>query len=131
MDVHNLEVLLTDIKEQRLSVNEALEKLKDLPYEDLGFAKVDHHRGVRSGHPEVVFCQGKTTDQVIKIMEKLALHGSNILATRANGEQAQALMARFPGAVHNELARCIVVNPRENEVPNGTVLVISAGTADL
>ena len=131
MDIHTLENLLGKVKDGQVSVAHALEELKDLPYEDLGFAKVDHHREVRSGHPEVVFCQGKTVDQVLKIAEKLEARSNNVLLTRANPEQANAVMSRFPGTEYNELGRCLVVNPHEASEKNGTVLVVSAGTADL
>jgi pyridinium-3,5-biscarboxylic acid mononucleotide synthase len=131
MNRQGIEHLLLSVKEGDLTVEEALARLKDLPYEELGFAKVDHHRGLRTGHPEVIFCQGKTTEQVVKIMDSLAAQSVNILATRVSPEQAEALLLRFPESIYNQLARCIVVNPVEISEPNGRILIISAGTADL
>ncbi len=131
MDRQGIEQLLCSVKEGNLSVEAALDRLKDLPYEELGFAKVDHHRALRTGHPEVIFCQGKTTQQVVQIMDRLAAKSCNILATRVNAEQAEALLKHHPGLIYNQLARCVVVNPQEISEPQGRILVISAGTADL
>lgn len=131
MDMYNLHSLLNDVKKGSVTVEEAVSRLKDLPYEDLGFAKLDHHRGLRSGHSEVVFCQGKTVEQVVRIVERLARQDSNILATRLNSGQAAALLDRFPEAQYNELARTMVVNPRKIAEYSGKVLIMSAGTADL
>ncbi len=131
MDIHNLEELLLRVRAGEVSVEQALSRLKDLPYEDLGFAKVDHHRGLRTGHPEVVFCQGKTIEQVVGIAEKLAPGNDNVLLTRVSREQGAAVLARFPLCEYNELGRCMVINPMKISQPRGTVLVVSAGTADL
>ncbi|MDA8441920.1 MAG: nickel pincer cofactor biosynthesis protein LarB [Peptococcaceae bacterium] len=131
MDKQSLAELLHKVKAGETPVEEAMERLKGMPYEDLGFAKVDHHRGIRTGHPEVVFCQGKTTDQVVAIVKHLAGSNKNVLTTRVNQAQANALLAAFPTADYNELGRCVVINPQEISLPNGKVLVVSAGTADL
>ena len=84
MNTESLKKLLEDVKSGKLSVEDAVLNLKKLPFEDLGFAKVDHHRNLRTGYPEVVFCQGKTVEQVKQIMSKLMEYDNNIMATRAS-----------------------------------------------
>jgi hypothetical protein len=118
-------------------VESALERLRALPFEDLGFATVDHHRQLRCGHPEVIFCQGKTVEHVVGIAERLAARGACVLATRASAEQRAALREKFPGAVVNELGRGVLINPKsETRIPNEEqggrpVTVVCAGTSDL
>ncbi|SHI82067.1 nickel pincer cofactor biosynthesis protein LarB [Desulfofundulus thermosubterraneus] len=131
MTKDELRVLLEDVRHGRLEVDAALDRLKTLPYEDLGFAKVDHHRALRKGFPEVVFCQGKTTDQVVEIVQRLCGNNRTVLATRAAREVYEAVRAVFSDAVYSELARTIVVYRGERPQPKGNVLVMSAGTADL
>jgi len=126
-----LRQLLIDVNEGRLAVDVALDKLKSLPYEDIGFAKLDNHRALRKGFPEVVFCQGKTTAQIVEIMLRLVSSNHTILATRAGREVFAAVSAVLEGAVYTELARTIVVRRGERQVPRGKVLVVTAGTADL
>jgi len=126
-----LRQLLIEVNEGRLAVDAALEKLKSLPYEDLGFAKLDHHRALRKGFPEVVFCQGKTTAQIVEIMQRLGSSNHTILATRAGREVFAAVSAVLEDAVYTELARTIVIRRGERPVPRGKVLVVTAGTADL
>ncbi|WP_027356612.1 nickel pincer cofactor biosynthesis protein LarB [Desulfofundulus thermocisternus] len=131
MTREELRLLLEDVRQGRLEVDAAIEKLRTLPYEDLGFAKVDHHRALRKGFPEVVFCQGKTTGQVVEIVRRLCGNNRTVLATRAGREVYEAVRAVFPDAVYSELARTIVVYRGERPQPKGNVLVMSAGTADL
>jgi NCAIR mutase (PurE)-related protein len=92
-----------------------MEKLRHLPFEDLGFARVDHHRQLRRGFPEVIFCPGKTPEQIIRIFESLASKGNNVLATRAQPEVFEALAktGKFPSARYEELARAIVLEQQE------------------
>lgn len=118
------------------SIESALERLRALPFENLGFATVDHHRQLRCGHPEVIFCQGKTTEQVVAIAERLAAGGNCVLATRASAEQQAALAKRFPAAMVNELGRGVLVNPKpetriHSEDGSRPVTVVCAGTSDL
>ncbi|AEG16445.1 1-(5-phosphoribosyl)-5-amino-4-imidazole-carboxylate (AIR) carboxylase [Desulfofundulus kuznetsovii DSM 6115] len=131
MTKDELRLLLEDVRRGRLEVDAAIERLKTLPYEDLGFAKVDHHRALRKGFPEVVFCQGKTTEQVVEIVQRLCGNNRTVLATRAAREVYEAVRAVFSDAVYSELARTIVVYRGERPQPKGKVLVMSAGTADL
>jgi len=128
---NELRQLLIDVNEGRLDVDAALDKLKSLPYEDIGFAKLDHHRALRKGFPEVVFCQGKTTPQIVEIIRKLGQSNHTVLATRAGWEVFTAVHAELNDAVYSELARTIVVRRGQRPVPEGNVLVVTAGTADL
>lgn len=126
-----LRQLLEDVKNSRVDIGDALAKLKNLPYEDLGFAVVDHHRALRKGFPEVIFCQGKTSEQVAQIFNKLCDGRRSILGTRASREDYDRVREIYRDAVYNELARTIVVNRGEKPAPKGKILVMSAGTADL
>jgi NCAIR mutase (PurE)-related protein len=115
-----------------ISEQEALDKLKILPYEDLLFAKIDHHRALRQGFPEVVYCQGKTVEQVVKIMEALTKQNNNILATRANKEMYAAVQNIIPDAEYHEIARLIIVRRSELNIDaDRFILVVSAGTSDI
>lgn len=126
-----LRQLLEDVKNNRIEVDSALHRLKDLPYEDLGFAVVDHHRALRKGFPEVIFCQGKTVEQVARIFRHLCDGRRSILGTRASREAYEAVREIYPDAQYHELARTIVVHRGENPLPKGRVLVMSAGTSDI
>lgn len=131
MELTKLQALLEQVKSGRVSVETALEQLKVLPYEDLGFARLDSHRNLRQGFPEVVFCQGKTTDQITTIVERSLKHHDNLLLTRASEEVYQAVKQVAPEATFNPLARTIVVNRSERSPTQGKILVITAGTADI
>lgn len=130
MNEEQLRALLQGVKDGQISCDNALLELKNLPYEDLGFAKVDHHRALRNGFPEVVFCQGKAKEHIIQILANLGQHGHNILATRATPEVYAAVQAAIPEASYSELARVITV-VKEAIPRRGKVLILSAGTADL
>jgi pyridinium-3,5-biscarboxylic acid mononucleotide synthase len=126
-----LEALLAEVAAGRLGAAAALDKLRHLPFEDLPFAKIDHHRALRQGHPEVVFCEGKTPDQVLAIMERLEAASGSFLGTRANEAVAGRVKTRFPQAVWHPLARTIHLSGGEPAVRTGPILVVSAGTSDL
>lgn len=134
---HNdqLEQILSGVREGKLSIEEAMTRLRGMPYEDIEFAKIDHHRTLRTGFPEVVFCQGKTTAQVVEIVRRLAECHPSVLATRATAEMADAVRAAIPHAGYNEAARCITVRGPGAERPatdqDKYILVVSAGTADI
>ncbi len=123
--------LLENVKNNKVDVAEALDRLKNLPYEDLGFAVIDHHRALRKGFPEVIFCQGKTAEQIARIFEKLCGGDRGILGTRASYEAFEKVKEICPDAVYHELARTIVIGRGEQPVKKGKILVISAGTADM
>lgn len=131
MQEKELRKLLEEFKKGNLDVNEAVGKMKELPFKDLGFAKVDFHRELRQGHPEVVFCQGKTPEQVQEIVKVLAEKSNNILATRADESAYQAIKEVLPDAQYYKLARIVKVNEQKEITGKGTILVMSAGTADL
>ncbi len=121
--------MLEDVEAGRLGIEAALERLRRLPFEDLGFARVDHHRALRGGAPEAVYCQGKTPAQVVAIVERLAAHHPNVLATRADETVAAAVAAAGLPARYHAAARLIVVRPEPVESV-GLIVVVSAGTAD-
>lgn len=116
-----------------LNADELLERLNREPLENLGFARVDHHRSLRLGHPEAVYCPGKTPDQVSAICARLAKRGEGFLATRTDPDLRHRLAREHPSAEVNELARTVHLQPGEPvEVRvRGTVLIVTAGTADL
>ncbi|MCE2439661.1 MAG: nickel pincer cofactor biosynthesis protein LarB [Candidatus Latescibacteria bacterium] len=125
--------VLEAVRKNQLDVDGAMDRLKKLPFEDLGFAHVDHHRAMRQGFPEVIFCQGKTTEHVVEIARRISEAGSALLATRANREQADAVRSALPEADYNALARTLSIrgDDTENLAAAGEVLVISAGTSDM
>jgi pyridinium-3,5-biscarboxylic acid mononucleotide synthase len=130
MNRQALERLLDEVRSGQIASDAALERLRRLPYEDLGFAKVDHHRALRAGAPEAVYCPGKTPDHVVEIVRRLAEHHPNVLATRADERVADALAAAgLPHSWHRA-ARLVVVRPEVVE-GIGLVVVAAAGTADL
>jgi NCAIR mutase (PurE)-related protein len=130
MQIDKLEHLLNSFKNGDTGLEQTLNTLKQLPFEDLDFAKVDHHRALRTGYPEVVFCQGKTHEQVEKIFQSLERQNDNILLTRAEPELFSRLQNINDQLVYNELGRTITLEKTERE-KTGRVLVISAGTADI
>ena len=126
-----IEALLQEVSKGRTEVHDALERLKDLPFEDLGFAKVDHHRALRTGMPEVIFSAGKTTAQVAAIFERMAHAGGNVLATRASKEAFEAVVVVASAAIYHEAARAITLEQAPVKQGIGTVAVVCAGTSDL
>jgi len=132
MDRERLADLLHDVQRGACSIDEAIDRLRTLPYEDLGFARLDHHRSLRNGFPEVVFGQGKTPDQIVAIAERLAAAGDNVLVTRLAPDVGERLVAAVDGFTYHAVARVAVRRARAAEPRgDGTVLVVSAGTADL
>ncbi len=125
--------MLEQVKTGRIEIDEAMDKLRHLPFEDLGFARVDHHRQIRRGFPEVIFCPNKTTEQIIAIFESLAARGNNVLATRAGAETFDALAAtgKFPKARYEPLARTIVLEQKDMPASKSLLPIVTAGTADL
>jgi NCAIR mutase (PurE)-related protein len=131
LQTHRLRQLLEDIHQQRTTPQEGLEVLRHLPYEDLGFAQIDHHRGLRQGFPEVVFCQGKTVEQVCQIVRHIRSSGSDVLATRASPDMFAAVREFLPEATYHIHGRVIVVRSGDRPRTKGVVLVVSAGTSDM
>ncbi|MEJ6951614.1 nickel pincer cofactor biosynthesis protein LarB [Halanaerobiaceae bacterium ANBcell28] len=128
--MQDIEKILKQVKEGQLGVEEAVKVIKDPGYEDIGIAKIDYNRSKRRGFPEVVLCEGKTTEQVVKILSVHAKNNDNILATRATEEVYDAVKGVLPEARYNTLARTITIEkkplPRE-----GSIIVVCAGTSDL
>jgi len=125
-----LEKLLGELAAGKRSVAQAMQALRELPFEDLGFARLDHHRELRCGFPEVIFCPGKTPAQVVTIAGRLARAGSTVLATRADAGQVRALRRRFKRARVERAARAVVIGPGLAAV-GGRVAVVTAGTSDI
>lgn len=131
MDFKYLAKLLQDFKENKRNLNDVLKELKKLPYENLDFARVDHHRTLRQGFPEVIFCQGKTAEQVVKIFQSLAAYHRNILGTRASRDIFAAVKANYPEAEYHETAKIVSLTLEEVKRSSRRILVITAGTADI
>jgi len=126
----SLKKLLADFKKGNKSEEDLLEALRDLPFEDIGFAKVDHHRELRTGFPEVIYGEGKSLEQILAIAEKIVKRGHNLLVTRIGVEIGSALAARFPEGEYGETARIFAIEAKPRE-KTGFVLVITAGTSDI
>jgi NCAIR mutase (PurE)-related protein len=151
MNSQALGKLFDQVKKKRVSPDEAVERLRHLPFEDLGFAKLDHHRALRQGMPEVIFAPGKTPKQLAEIFPRLAAHGGNVLATRATEEQYAAVAKAFADAKeeakeeakedakqkatrqpeYRPLARAIVLQRDRHRHGKGVIVVVSAGTSDI
>ena len=123
--------LLERVKAGRLAPEAAAGRLRDLPFEDLGHARVDHHRALRNGFPEVIFGAGKTARQVVEIAGSLAARDQTALVTRASAEQAAALLELSPRARHHETARIVEIPPKNPPKPVCEVAIVCAGTSDL
>ena len=133
MQEKDIKKLLEQVKNNSISIDEAAETLKDLPYKDMGFANIDNHRALRTGYPEVIFCQGKTPAQIRDIMCELVKKGGNIMGTRATAEDYEAVKGALPQAVFFETARIIAVLDERKKANENlpTVAVVTAGTADI
>lgn len=140
MNAESIKCLLKDVRDGKISVEKALHQLKILPYRDLGFAKVDSHRTLRKGAPEAIFCQGKSVEEIVKIVDELAKAKAGVLATRANEEIFKAVKLRHPSARYFEKARAVVIKTDSNsqrvkrkkeKLVKRTILIITAGTSDI
>jgi NCAIR mutase (PurE)-related protein len=130
IDESRLKELLHEVERGALSIDDALARLRDLPYENVGFAEVDHHRALRTGFPEVILGQSKTPDQIAVIAERLAARSDRLLVTRADLEAYRAVKDRLPGASYNATARAITLD-RAKQPKLAGVAVCCAGTSDL
>ena len=131
MDREKIKELLQNVKTGKIEVAEALCILKSLPYEDLGFAKIDTHRDLRKGFPEVILCKGKTLEQVTKIIERRSSGNEVIMATKANKEVYEAIRNMRADVIYYEIAGIVVIGQRRGKTSKKTILIVSAGTADL
>lgn len=130
MDTKHLMSLLEQVQGGQMSTDAAMNQLKQLPFENLGFARIDNHRSVRTGVPEVIYCAGKTIEQTQGIVKNMAHHHSNILATRATPEMAAGIKDVIEDSEYHELARIVIIKPRPVE-KKGNIAVVTAGTSDI
>ena len=130
MNPTQIKKLLKQVQKGTVTISQAMRELQTLPYEDLGFASIDHHRSLRQGFPEVIFCEGKTPKQITEIARKLLKRGNPLLATRIPSNVAQALTRMNPKAVYHKAARVVSVSPPKQR-PVGDVVIVTAGTADI
>lgn len=131
MSEKSLRNLLEDIKSDKVSIDEAVESLRQLPYKDLGFAKVDHHRELRQGYPEVIYCAGKTPEQVQQIVETMLSRGSNILGTRANKEMFDAVKKICDKAIYHDSCNMITIENHKITKTDSYIAVVTGGTSDI
>ncbi|MBN7572915.1 MULTISPECIES: nickel pincer cofactor biosynthesis protein LarB [Clostridium] len=131
MNKEEIKELLESVKDNKLNVDEALEKLEDLPFKDLGFAKIDNHREIRVGYPEVIYCEGKTVEQVRDIVKFMITKNNNILGTRANEEMYNAVKEICKEAEYNKLGRTITIRKNEQPITENYIAIVAAGTSDL
>ena len=131
MDAKALKKLFDEVRRGRLSSDEAVARLRHMPFEDLGFANIDHHRTLRVGMPEVVFGPGKAPEQLVEIFVRLAKRKTNVLATRVSPEQASAVRRRLRKAEFHELARALTLTQDTTLHGKGKIAVVSAGTSDI
>jgi hypothetical protein len=131
MNVKEVEKLLKEVSNGETSVENALEVLKNFPYTDLGFARIDHHRELRTGYPEIIYCAGKTVEQVREIVRVMSAKENNVIGTRATVEMYDAVKSIVPEAVFFPVARIISVRKKEPEKPDTSIAVITAGTSDM
>ncbi|NJN96375.1 MAG: nickel pincer cofactor biosynthesis protein LarB [Anaerolineales bacterium] len=134
MDIEKLEQLLTGVQSGQIDVAQAMERLRGLPYEDMGHTRLDLHRSLRQGLPEVIFCQNKTVEQVVAILDRLSQHHDRVLATRVSTEMAAAVRAQFPQAHYDPVSRLLTLTQSDLPSPAADapyVLVVTGGTSDL
>ena len=131
MNAESIRKLFEQVRRGKLSPDDAVQRLRHLPFEDLGFAKVDHHRALRAGMPEVILGERKTPANVAQIFARLAKQDGNILATRADERQFAAVKKKVRGAEYRRLARAIVLQRDAKTYGKGTIAVVSAGTSDI
>jgi hypothetical protein len=131
MNSEEMKIFLRSIKNGDISIEDGLDKLKELPYSDLGFAKIDNHRELRVGYPEVIYCEGKTVGQIKDIVKLMLTNDANILGTRASREMYEGVKEVCNGAEYNELARTIVIKKKNVESPGTYIALVTGGTSDI
>lgn len=131
MNEKDIRKLLGDVADGAVSIDDALNDLRRLPVKDLGDARIDTHRDLRTGYPEVIFCQGKTVSQVVSIAEFMIESGRTLLGTRATSEMYDAVRQIDARVEYDELARTLVLRQHEPDVPDSYIAVVTAGTSDL
>ncbi|MGV7221187.1 MAG: nickel pincer cofactor biosynthesis protein LarB [Nitrospinales bacterium] len=132
MNEEKIKDLLKKVHEKKATPEEAFDQLKNLPYENLDFAKIDHHRSIRTGMPEVVYCEGKTSDQLIEIINKITVSGSNVLATRLSKNIYEVIKNKLHiDANYNEISRTLTYSIHAPEPTKGLINIVTAGTSDI
>jgi NCAIR mutase (PurE)-related protein len=131
MNAKEVEKLLNDVKKGETSIEDALEILKNFPYTDLGFARIDHHREMRTGYPEIIYCAGKSVEQVREIFRVMSEKESNVIGTRANNEMYEAVRSILTDTVYYPVARIISLQKKKPKVPKSRIAIITAGTSDI
>jgi NCAIR mutase (PurE)-related protein len=131
MTPDGLRELLCAIQAGKVTAEEGMKRLAHWPYEDMEFAKIDHHRALRTGMPEVIYAAGKTDEQITEIFQRMAHHGGNVLATRATRSAADSVRAQIPQALYHEVAHAITLRQKEQSALPGTIALLCAGTSDL
>lgn len=131
MDEKDIRKLLEDIKNDKISIEEGLKEIANFPFKDIGYAMVDNHREIRVGYPEVIYCAGKTVEQVAGIVKYMLDKNCNILATRASEEMYNAVYDICPDAQYNKTARIITIKRKDLSVPESFIAVVTAGTSDI
>jgi len=132
MNRESLLKLIQDLYDKKIKPQEAYERLKSLPYEDLGFAQVDHHRSLRNGMPEVIYCEGKTPSQILTLIDKMDQAGTDVLATRLSADAYQQIQPNLPSqANYNSEGRTLILQRKPNQKKVGHILVLTAGTSDI
>jgi NCAIR mutase (PurE)-related protein len=131
MRISKMKKLLEDFKKGKIGIEKILDEIKKIPYEDIGFAKIDTHREIRKGIPETIFCKGKSIDQIIKIFEGMDKKQHNIIATKANKTVFNEVKKKFPQAKYFEKAKIISIKKNDTKPRKGKILIITAGTSDI
>ena len=127
-----LKKILEDVKNNELDIDSALEILKDLPYEDLGYAHIDHHRSIRNGYPEVIYCKGKSDEHILGIIDRMNKKNTNILGTRCRKETFEKIIKIYPNAEYEELSQILKIKNEEiKEQGKGKILIVTGGTSDI
>lgn len=131
MRTHELEVLLMKVKSGEIDIEAAVDRLADLPFTELGFATIDNHRSIRVGHPEVIYSEGKTSEQILKIVAHLHAKSVNILATRISEEAAHQVLEQIPSGRYNPVARTLFIENESRPISSSYIAIVAAGTTDL
>lgn len=131
MNAKEVEKLLKNVKNGKITIDDALDVLKNFPYTDLGFARIDHHREIRTGYPEIIYCAGKSTGQVKEIFKVMAEKGNNVIGTRANQDMYEAVLSNSPDVVYYPVARIISLQQKKLKIPESRIAIITAGTSDI
>ena len=127
-----LKKILEDVKNNELDIDSALEILKDLPYEDLGYAHIDHHRSIRNGYPEVIYCKGKSDEHILGIIDKMNRKNTNILGTRCRKETFEKIINIYPNAEYEEYSQILKIKNEKIKLQGkGKILIITGGTSDI